>query len=136
MRIYPFEADLNLAAFGGELYCVGNQVPDDLLKASGITGDRVDARINDLLHRDGFGLRRRAHAFRAGLHHLREIDRLNVKAQAATLDARNVEQVFDQLTLYPDRALDGGNASPHRLAQRTIAQQSGGPQQDRVKRIT
>ena len=111
VRIYPLHADLNFAAVRSELDGIGDQVPDHLLKPPRIAGDSVDARIDDLLQRDGFGLSRDPHAFDSRPDHFGKIDRLHIEAHPSAFDPGDVEQVFDQLRLSSDRPFDGRHSA-------------------------
>ena len=92
---------------GGELDGVGEQVPDDLLQAVRVAGDGARRRVQHGLHADALGLGRRPHRVQSRLHHGREVHRPHVQAQLAGDDARDVEDVGDELALGARVAVDG-----------------------------
>ena len=102
-----------LAAPGRELDGVGEQVPDDLLQPVGVAGDRARLGVQDRRwSADPLGLGRRAHGVQRGLDHRpRARTGLHVQAQLARDDARDVEDVRDELASGPARC---GRWSPRR----------------------
>ena len=115
VRIYELQSDLNLTVYRSELDRIGNQVPDHLLKPPRIAGNRTNAGINDLLQRDGLGVRRRTHAFDPCVNDFSQVDALHVKTQTPAFYPQNVEQVFDQLTLGAGSPFDSHHAPAGRF---------------------
>ncbi len=97
------QADLDPARPGGELDGVGEQVPDHLLQPVGVAEDRARQRADRDVEEDPLGVGRRAHGLERGVDDAAQLDRLEVEPELAGDDARDVEQVVDQLRL--ERAL-------------------------------
>ena len=57
------------------------------------------------------GIRRRAHAFNDCLDHRHEFDRAHIEPELAGNDARDVEQIVNELRLGPGTANDGLNCT-------------------------
>jgi hypothetical protein len=55
-RVGALYAHLYAPAFGREFHGVKKQIPDNLLQASGITGDGPNARVTRVSNRDIFGV--------------------------------------------------------------------------------
>ena len=100
------EPDLHPPAAGRELDGVRQQVPDDLLQAVRIAGDRPGRGIEPLVDADALRLRRRPHRLDRRLDERERVDRLDVEPHLARRDAVHVEQVLDQLRLDARVALD------------------------------
>src|SRR5262249_37822316 len=100
------ERDVDLTAPRGELDGIGEQVPRHLLEPGRIAGPPGVRRIEAGAQLPLTRLRRRAHR----LHRLREDRRdlhgPHVEAELARYDARNVEQVVDELGEHRRVALD------------------------------
>ncbi len=122
------EADVDVAAFGGELGGVAEQVERDLLEPDGV------ARHPGRLGIDGA----RDHELaRLGLPPDRvervldddpQVDRALVDLELAGHDARDVEQIVDELRLHARVALDAGQgaeaaSSPLSRPERSISTQ-------------
>jgi hypothetical protein len=82
----------NRAALWSELDGVGQEIPEHLLKPSGIRGDDDWARWLGELERDAFCVSLGANDVYSGVEHLRQIDRLQVQLQLAGHDPRQVQQ--------------------------------------------
>ena len=91
---------------GGELDRVGQQVPDDLLEAFAITGYRRRQRIDDGLEPDAFGVRGGQHGGARVVQDRGKVHRRDVQAEPAGDDARDVEDVLDDLLERGRVALD------------------------------
>ena len=107
VRVDALQAHLDPSALRRELHGVHQQVPDDLLEPVGVAGDRPGPRVEHALDPDGLGLGGRPHGVHGGLDDLLEVDRADVEPHLARDDARDVEQVVDQLDLGVGIALDG-----------------------------
>jgi hypothetical protein len=70
------EVDLDVAALGGELHRVAEQVPDDLLEPVRIPGDRPGAGVEVRLKIDRLGERGGAHRLERRLDDRRQLDPL------------------------------------------------------------
>ena len=93
--------------FGVNFTAFDEQVPDDLLEPAGIARRSAGAGIDDRLEPDALGGRGRAGPCRARPPiTAREVDGPHVEAQLAGDDARDVEQVLDELRLRARVALD------------------------------
>jgi hypothetical protein len=97
MRIHSRQPQLHLATTRRELDRVGQQIPDDLLEAIGVSGDGCCQRLNQRLHTYASGVRR----WHNGRHRItqdpRQIHRLDVQAEPAGDDARDVEDILDDV---------------------------------------
>ncbi len=108
MGIDAFELDLNVAAFGGELDGIGEEVPHDLLQAAGVAGDAGGEGVDDFRDADAFGIGAGLDGFDGLFNDIAEFDAADIQAQFAGKDARHVEQVFDELHLNAHVAFDDG----------------------------
>ena len=110
----PLELDFDVSALCCELNSIGEQVPDDLLQAIGVTCDLPGVGIEPEIEVDTFGLYRRRHAVNHRVDDRDEVHGLDLKLHLTALDTRDIEEVMDQLGLEPHVALDGrGSLSGH-----------------------
>jgi len=98
---------LDAATRGRELDRVRQQVPDRLLQARGVAGEAGRQRAHAAIERDSLGLGRGPHGVDGDVHDRLHVDGLDLDAQLARDDARDVQDVFDQLGLCAGVALDG-----------------------------
>src|ERR1043165_3404313 len=61
VRVVAGNANVDLAAVWGELHCVRKQVPNDLLQAGRVGGDRTETGLGPVVQRDALRIRRRLH---------------------------------------------------------------------------
>jgi hypothetical protein len=128
------QPDRHTASLGGELDGVGEQVPHHLLEPLGISLHGARSGLELELEVDVPGHGRRAHRVQRRLHHGGQLHRLHVQAHPPGDDARDVQQIIDDLRLGPGAAL-------HRLqgprllvrGQRGGAQDAGPPEDGRER---
>ena len=105
MRLIATEHDANGSAAQRELGGVGQKIPDDLLEPPGIAGEDAlgveHHAETQALRLDG-GTRR----VDGGLDDARKRDGLYLEGKLARYDARDVEEVLDELRLANGVALD------------------------------
>lgn len=97
MLATPLEAHRDPAALRGELDGVGEQVGDDLLQPGRVPVDETHRVIDAILDPDGLGLRGSPHQIQSAPNHHLEIDGTEVEQELPRCDARDVEQVVDEL---------------------------------------
>ena len=97
-------------ASGRELHRVGEQVPDDLLEPRRVARDRAGQRVEDLDDADALGLGGRQDRRQRRVDDLGQAHPLDVQAELAGDDPREVEQVLDELGLDLGVAVDGVEA--------------------------
>ncbi len=107
VRVDALDADLHDPLFRCELHGVRNEVPHHLLQAVGIAGNRAGAGIENRLHADLLGIRSERRRLDGIPHHVRHVDRLDVQPDLPRDDARDVEDVFDNLRERRGVALHG-----------------------------
>src|SRR5262245_8093711 len=90
----------------GELDGVLYQIPDHLLKPVGVNLENMYGRVERLLQTHPFGLRLRAYGVDRRFDNRGESGRFNIKREIAGADARNIEQVVDQIFLRAGVALN------------------------------
>ena len=117
-----------------ELDGVGEQVPDDLLEPAGVTGERPGS--DELrVELDALRLRQRPHAVDGGLDDRDQIDRPAVQPELSGDQARDVEEIFDELHLQLRVELDRGEcACDARLIELPRAQQPRPPEDGAQRR--
>ena len=96
-RTGALQADLDAPAGRAELDGIGEKIPDDLLEAIGIREDRPRVRIEGGPELDLLRIGEPLHGLDCGLDHGHRIRLPRVDAELAGHDARDVEQVLDQL---------------------------------------
>ena len=128
------DAHLHRAALAAELHGVGGQVPDHLLQPLGIRehADRPGPQVHRQV--DAAPVRRGAHGVEPLLHHRAQVDRRRLHPELAGHDARDVEQVVDQLRLQARVALDHLERVRHLSRRHLLVAQHRGPAQDRRER--
>jgi hypothetical protein len=107
----PLQPHLHAAAPGSELDGVGEQVPGHLLQAVWIADDVAaddlgGGRLENHAQLDPLGLGRRAQRLDGVMEDGGEVDPLEAQRQAAPDDARDVQDVVDDLGLRADVLLD------------------------------
>ena len=132
--VVPLQHHLHRTAAWRELDGVRQQVPDDLLQAAGIAGDRSGRRVEDAIQPDVLGDGRRRHRLDRRVDERERMQRLQVEPELARVDAAHVEQVVDELRLDPRVALDGLEAGQHLLGAAGGDAQHLGPAEDGVER--
>jgi len=110
VRVDPRDEHLDLPPLGGELDGVGEQVPDHLLEAVGVASDRPQ-RVEDPLQADPLGLGGGADRFERRLDQRHQLDRPHVEPHLPRGDARDVQEVLDELGLGVDAPRDGRQAA-------------------------
>ena len=135
--VHPLQVHLDPAAPRCELHRIDEQVPHDLLEPVRIARDRPRARIEHALQTDPLGFGGRPHGVEGRLDDGREIHLADVEAHLARDDARDVEQVVDQLDLGVGIALDDLERAGRRgLALDLSGTQHARPAVDRIQRRT
>ena len=111
------DVNLHAAAARRELDRVRQQVPHRLLQPLAIAVDARRAVLDDGLDAQALHLRGRLDREHRRRHHAAEVDELDVEAQLARDDPRQVEQVLDQAGLRRGVADDGvdGVRRPRRI---------------------
>ena len=129
------DADGHRPARGRELDRVGQEVPDHLLQAVGIAGDRPRARLEQELQADPLRARRRGSPSRPPPSTTAVRSRArDVQAQLAGDDAGDVEHVLDELGLRPGVAVDDGHRAGRGVGLQVALHQQRGPAHDGVQR--
>src|SRR4029453_12225260 len=106
MRTPPLESDLNASAFRRELDGVREEIPQDLLQTGRVAGNRAGLGVENRLQPDLFCIRRRSYDLDRLLNDRGKINLPYLQSQLACDDARDIEQVVDELCLRPGAALD------------------------------
>ena len=96
---------------------VRQQIPEDLLNAIGIPGNRRIQRFEIYINLDPFGVTGRANDVDCGLDDRRQIDGLDVEAQLAADDSTEIQQVVDQASLQVHVPANHREVIPHRAGQ-------------------
>ena len=116
-----------------ELDGVGGEVPDHLLQAIGIAEHgAVEVRVRLELH--ALGGRRRTDGIERRVDDRRQLHRPQLETQLAGHDARDVEDVGDQLFLDVRVALDGLQRAGHRGAVQLAHAQQPRPAEHGIQR--
>lgn len=87
VRIVSLQADLNAPAVGSEFDRVREQVPEHLLQAVRITGNRTYPGVEHELDSNALGVRRQAHDIYGRLNNRRQVDRAGIQAELARNNA-------------------------------------------------
>src|SRR5438552_12367977 len=96
-RVNVFVTQLNAAVLRREVDTIREQIPDDLLKARRIAQDSSCQGINDHLEFDVPLVGQCLHRFDGGLYDRRRIDGSELQPKLARDDAREVEEIVDEL---------------------------------------
>src|SRR5215468_8540496 len=104
--VYALKAHFDATSLRGELDRVGEQVPNHLLQAGGVTGNRTNFGGEISLNRYPFSIRRRLDRLNRFLNYRDRVHWSKIEPELATNDAGGVEQVFDQLLLRLPATLD------------------------------
>jgi hypothetical protein len=135
VRVRPVEPQPHEAALGRELHGIHQQVPDDLLEPGRVASHRPRGVVEFGLEPDLLGLGRGPDRVERALQHLVELDRADVEAHLAGADARQVEQVVDQLHLHVGVAHDRVHRPLHdRRVRELAALQHARPAEDGIER--
>ena len=115
VRVFAVDGDADAAARAGELDRVGQQVPDHLLQPVRVAPYRAGGGVDPALERHRLRERAGRDGVDGGLHDGADVDGPELEAQLAGDDARDVQQVVDELGLqlrvavdHLQRALGGG----------------------------
>ena len=117
-----------------ELDGVGQQVPHHLLQPPRIAAHHRLMRRERPLDADLARLAGRMHRLDRRLDDGRQIHLVDVEAQFARDDPRDVEQIVDELCLHPGVALDGGETVGKMGVDGPRSSQDHRPADDRVER--
>ena len=135
------DADLELGAGGAgddahpatgrrELDGVRQQVPHDLLQAIGIPA-QTQVRLDGAVDRDALRLGSIAHGVDRPVDDGRKLDRAKLQTKLAGDDARDVQEVLDQLRLQPGVAVDHLEPARDGIAADSAGAKHARPAQDR-----
>src|SRR5262249_44050838 len=117
-----------------ELDRVRDQVPHDLLQARRIAGDHPGLGVEHDLEPDLPRVGRRSHHLDRRLDHRGEVDGADLEPELAGHDARDVEEIVDELRLRLRVALDRLERAPRLLLVESPATQHARPREDRRER--
>ena len=131
---HALQREVHVSLVGRELDRVGQEVPEDLLQAVGIREDGPHRRVDAHAERDRLGGRRGPHGIDGGRRHRRRLDRACRDPQLAGDDARDVEQVLDELGERGRAALDRLQRPLLALLVEAPAAQPPDPAHERVER--
>jgi hypothetical protein len=106
LLLATFESHLDAPARRRELDGVRQQVPHHLLEPIGIAGHGTRGLVELELEPHSLGVGRRTDDLEDGADDRREIDASQVEPHLAADDARDVEEILDQLRLRAPAALD------------------------------
>ena len=134
VRVFPLHSDVNAAALRREFDRVRQQIPDDLLKTPRVAVQRPRIGIKEHLKPHVLRVRGRPNDVDRRLDDFCRLERRQGKSQLPGNDTVEVEQVFDELNLNLDVALDGlERALSLLLAEMTRAKHSN-PSEDGAQR--
>src|SRR5689334_5604924 len=105
VRVDPLESYLYSSLFGCEFHRIGDQIPDDLLQAVGVAGDR-GRRVDHRLYSNVLGIGGRPNCLHRLLDHGWQVDRLDIQAKFPGHDAGYIQHVLDNLAQHRGIALD------------------------------
>ena len=128
------EPDYYATLTWSELYCVREQIPDDLLQTIGVAGDRARGRIKQYLEANILCVGCRSHGLEGGLDHRTEFDRPHIEPELAGHDSGHVQQIFDHLTEQPGVPLNCLQRAHRCLLIKSSSAHKMGPTQNRVQR--
>src|SRR5918912_170719 len=140
VRVHALQPDLYPPAPRGKLNGVREQIPDHLLKAHGVARDGDDARVHDLLQAHALCFRRGTDRFDGCLDERIWVHLSDVYPELACDDARNIEQVVNELRLrtsvplYRLKGFEGGVAAVLSGTQHVRPPQDGGQRRAQLVR--
>jgi hypothetical protein len=132
--VVRLDADVDATAARRELHGVGEHVHDHLLQTRGIAVDDHGRRAGRAREHDAAGVGDRPHGLGGRGHHGPHVERRHVELELAGDDARDVEQLVDELPLQPRVALDHVERLLALAGADPAGAQHAGPPEDRRQR--
>jgi hypothetical protein len=106
MTIHPLQAYLYFASPGGEFDGIGKKVPEALLEPAGVSAHLRRQWIEDGVNLNPLGIGGMPDGGDGGPDHILEFHLLHIQTDFTGNNPAHIQQVLDQLRLYPAISFD------------------------------